>query len=62
MDKTDNGWVLIGNNPNYSPFDGSGEYIFKCPKCDYKTTKETPYCPICGSKNTETTSTKGKIA
>lgn len=44
-------WIFVGNNPSFSPFDGSGEYILVCPKCGYKTSKNTPYCPMCGNKN-----------
>jgi rubrerythrin len=42
-------WFLVGANPNHSPFDGSGENLFKCKKCGYITSKKTPYCPMCGN-------------
>lgn len=44
-------WKNVGNNPNYSPFDGSSPYIYKCSCCgsgsgDYLT----KYCYECGAK------------
>lgn len=38
------------NNPNYSPFDDSGEYLYQCNKCGKVVVKATNYCPNCGAK------------
>ena len=38
------------NNPNYSPFDDSGEYLYQCNKCGKVVIQETNYCPNCGAR------------
>lgn len=42
-------WIRF-NNPNYSPFDASGEYLYQCNKCGKVVYKEYHYCPNCGSQ------------
>lgn len=37
------------NNVNYSPFDGSPEYIYICSVCGREENKQEPYCN-CGAK------------
>lgn len=41
-------WVKK-NNVNYSPFDGSPEYIYICSECGREENKQEPYCN-CGAK------------
>lgn len=41
------------NNPNYSPFDGSGEYLYTCSGCGGTQAYETRYCPDCGAEMKE---------
>ena len=38
------------NNPNYSPFDDSGEYLYQCNKCGMVEYRARHYCPNCGAK------------
>lgn len=42
-------WIKY-NNPNYSPFDDSGEYLYQCNKCGKVVIQETNYCPNCGAR------------
>ena len=37
------------NNPNYSPFDNSGEYLYQCNKCGMVEYRARRYCPNCGA-------------
>ena len=48
---TNGEWKFIFYNPNYSPFDGSPDKIYKCTNCGYTTGSTTEYCPMCGCKN-----------
>lgn len=47
--KAGNGWWVFENNTCYSPFDGSGENIYRCSVCYKKESRATKYCPNCGS-------------
>ena len=38
------------NNPNYSPFDNSGEYLYQCNKCGMVEYRARHYCPNCGAR------------
>ena len=42
-------WLRI-NNPNYSPFDDSGEYKYFCTHCAAQANKKTKYCAHCGER------------
>ena len=42
------GWWVADNNENYSPFDGSGENVYRCSVCYKKESRATKYCPNCG--------------
>lgn len=41
-------WVLI-NNPNYSPFDRSEEYVYQCTNCKTIQDYHTLFCSHCGA-------------
>lgn len=43
-------FILVGNNPNFSPFDNSSKYILKCSNCLNKVLDSFMYCPNCGAK------------
>ena len=45
-------WILIRNVETRDIDDGSIERynITKCSNCGYETTKQTPFCPMCGFK------------
>lgn len=37
-------------NPNFSPFDDSGEYLYRCNQCRHIQNYESNFCPNCGAK------------
>lgn len=37
------------NNPSYSPFDDSGEYLYRCSRCEKYNCRESAFCPDCGA-------------
>lgn len=41
-------WLLI-NNPNYSPFDRSKEYVYQCTNCKTIQDYRTLFCSHCGA-------------
>ena len=43
-------WLYLGNNPSYSPFDGSSPDLYQCSNCRYITESRMRYCPECGRK------------
>ena len=43
-----NGWWVYENNTQYSPFDSSEEYVYRCSVCYKKASRPTKYCPNCG--------------
>lgn len=45
----DGEWIKF-NNPNYSPFEFGGEYLYQCNRCGKVIAKATNYCPNCGAK------------
>lgn len=38
-----------GYNPNYSPFDDSGEYRYCCSECKHVQNRVSNFCPNCGA-------------
>lgn len=40
-------WIR-SDNPGYSPFDGSSEYIWTCSFCGAKEEIPAPFCRFCG--------------
>jgi hypothetical protein len=36
-------------NPNFSPFDDSGEYLYRCNQCRHIQNYESNFCPNCGA-------------
>ena len=44
------GWILIGSNPSFSPFDGTGEFLWACVKCHHVVDHLTNACSECGDK------------
>ena len=46
------GWVKC-NNPNYSPFDGSSEYTYRCSNCGKEHESKSPFCEHCGASMTK---------
>jgi uncharacterized OB-fold protein len=36
-------------NPNFSPFDDSGEYLYWCNQCCHIQNYESNFCPNCGA-------------
>lgn len=40
-------------NLNYSPFDGSSEYLYVCNACGYRMDKRIDFCPKCGIRIVE---------
>ena len=42
--------ILVGNNPNFSPFDNSNKDILKCSNCLNEVLDSFMYCPMCGSE------------
>lgn len=49
VEKVKHGEWIKKNNVNYSPFDGSPEYIYICSECGREENKQEPYCN-CGAK------------
>lgn len=47
-------WIAV-NNPNFSPFDNSCEFIYLCNNCGNGNgmSKNSNYCPVCGAKMDE---------
>lgn len=37
------------NNPSYSPFDGSSEFIYRCNQCGESNDRDSALCPNCGA-------------
>lgn len=37
------------NNPSYSPFDDSSEYIYRCNQCGESNARDSAFCPNCGA-------------
>lgn len=38
------------NNPSYSPFDDSSEYLYRCSQCEEYNNRESAFCPDCGAQ------------
>lgn len=38
------------NNPSYSPFDDSSEYLYRCSQCEAYNNRESAFCPDCGAQ------------
>lgn len=38
------------NNPSYSPFDDSSEYLYRCSQCEEHNNRESAFCPDCGAQ------------
>lgn len=36
-------------NSNFSPFDNSGEYLYRCNQCRHIQNYESNFCPNCGA-------------
>ena len=47
-------WILV-DNTEFSPFDGSPEYLAICSNCGKVEERQTKFCPKCGAEM------KGKV-
>ena len=43
----------VSLNPCFSPFDGSGEYRYRCNQCRHIQDYESNFCPNCGAEMRE---------